>query len=149
MSEKLKIPAGGHVLVCDGHKALVLRNEGDEIYPNLRVQDVFEAPPNPPTRDQGDDKPARRVGGGRRSPIDQTDWHVLAKQDFADEVAAALERANRRDPIASLVVVAPPPTLAELRRVMAASLRRVISAEIGKDLTRHPVHEIERHLTAA
>jgi protein required for attachment to host cells len=47
------------------------------------------------------------------------------------------------------VVVAPPKTLAELRNVFHADVRARIIPEINKDLTKQPVGEIERHLTAA
>ena len=45
-----------------------------------------------------------------------------------------------------LVIAAPPRTLADLRRALHADVRKRIVAEVGKDLTKHPVHEIEAHL---
>ena len=38
----IQIPANAWVLVGDGEKALVLQNEGDATYPNLRKLRVFE-----------------------------------------------------------------------------------------------------------
>ncbi|WP_456634407.1 host attachment protein [Bradyrhizobium sp. USDA 10063] len=47
----------------------------------------------------------------------------------------------------ALVVVPPPPrTLTELRPAFHPDVKRHILAEFDKDLTRHPVGEIERHL---
>jgi protein required for attachment to host cells len=43
-------------------------------------------------------------------------------------------------------VVAPPKTLAELRNAFHSDVKACVVAEINKDLTRHPVHEIEKHL---
>lgn len=146
MSQKLKIPANAWVVVGDGRKALVLRNRGDEVWPNLQVEHVFQAPPNPPTREQGADKPPRAIFKGRRSAIEQTDWHELAENRFADEVRGALARAHRQAPISKLIIVAPPRVLGELRKVLTDELKRLIVAEIDKDLTKHPVSEIERHL---
>ena len=80
--------------------------------------------------------------------MQQTDWHELAERQFAREVAAALETAVRAQRIAALVVVAPPRTLAELRTAFHHDVKKKIIAEIHKDLTKHPVGEIERHLTA-
>ncbi len=148
LSEHLKIAAEGWVLVCDGRKALVLKNAGDEMFPNLQVKRIFEAPENPPTHEQGSDRPPRAVSGMRRSSIEQTDWHDLAEQRFVDDVADALSSAHQKTPLRSLVVVAPPRALAELRKEFSNELRKVIVAEIHKDLTKHPVHEIEQHLTA-
>jgi protein required for attachment to host cells len=51
--------------------------------------------------------------------------------------------------VPALVVVAPPKTLADLRSAFHADVKSRVIAEINKDLTRHPVGEIERHLTAA
>ncbi|MEE7504785.1 host attachment protein [Methylobacterium sp. C33D] len=140
---RLMIPHGGYVLVCDGRKALVLRNEGGPLAADLRLQRGFAAPPNPPTHEQGTDRPPRVRLGGSRSAIEQTDWHDLAERRFASEVAQVLDTV---DPIPALVLVAPPRTLAELREVLSARLRSAIIAEVGKDLTKHPVDEIQRHL---
>ena len=46
----------------------------------------------------------------------------------------------------SLVIAAPPRTLADLRRAFHADVKKRIVAEVGKDLTNHPVSEIETHL---
>jgi protein required for attachment to host cells len=149
LNEKLKIPAVAWVVVADGRKALVLRNQGDEVFPNLQVQQVYEAPPNPATREQGSDKPPRAIYGGRRSAIEQTDWHELAERRFAEEVAAVLERMHRDAPLGTLIIVAPPRALADLRKALSDEIKRTIVAEIDKDLTKHPVYEIESHLTDA
>ncbi len=39
---KLKIAQGDWVLVCDGSKALVLENDGDDRFPNLQTRNVYE-----------------------------------------------------------------------------------------------------------
>ncbi|WP_457104638.1 host attachment protein [Methylobacterium sp. P5_C11] len=142
----LMIPHGGYVIVADGRKVLVLLNEGHPLQLDLQVRRVFEAPPNPPTRDQGTDKPPRVRLGDRRSAIEQTDWHELAERRFTDEVAQALDRL---EPVPALVVVAPQRTLAELRIALPERLRRSVIAEIDQDLTKHTVSEIQRHLRAA
>jgi protein required for attachment to host cells len=143
----LRIAHETRVLVADGRKALVLRNEGDELYPNLQVERLLEAPPNPPTRDQGTDAPGRAMMGGRRSAVDQTDWHAQAERAFVHDVAAMVAELCRREKVAGLVVVAPPRALADLRETLPEAVRRLVIAEVDKDLTKHPVHEIERHLT--
>jgi protein required for attachment to host cells len=52
----------------------------------------------------------------------------------------------RRRGVPALVIVAPPRTLADLRRAFHADVQKRIVAEVGKDLTKHPVAEIETHL---
>ena len=146
---KVSIPHNGYVFVGDGRKALVLRNEGDAQYLNLKTERVF-TDKNPSTHEQGTDRPGREhssVGSGRSS-VSQTDWHDLEEHKFAHEVAAALEKIVRERKAEALVVVAPPRTLADLRKAFHNDVKKKIVAEIDKDLTKMPIDEIERHLTA-
>ena len=145
--QKIQIPHNAMVFVGDGRKALFLRNEGDEKFPNLKTEQVFNSD-NPPTREQGSERPGRANGaaGAPRSSVEQTDWHDLEEHRFADEIAAALEKVVRDNKVGALVIVAPPRTLAELRRVFHNDVKQLIIAEIDKDLTMQPVYEIEKHL---
>jgi protein required for attachment to host cells len=146
---KPRIPHGGMVFVGDGRKALFLRNEGDEKFPNLKVARVLTHE-NPPTREQGSDRPGRafkRAHTNLRSGVETTDWHELEEHRFAREVADALARLVRENGAKALVVVAPARTLADLRRVVADDVKKKIVAEFDKDLTKHPVDEIEKHIT--
>jgi protein required for attachment to host cells len=145
--EKVALPHDVWVLVGDGRKALVLRNHGDATYPDLRPVSVLRDESNPSTASQGTDRPGRSIdhATGRRSGVEQTDWHELGEQRFVQSVAAQL--SGREKDIAALVVVAPPRTLSELRSAFSDGLRKKVVAEVTKDLTHHPVHEIERLLT--
>ena len=60
-----------------------------------------------------------------------------------------MEEVVRSRNVPALVVVAPPKTLADLRNAFHADVKARVIAEINKDLTKHPVGEIETHLTAA
>jgi protein required for attachment to host cells len=149
--QKLSIPHDAFIFVGDGQKALFLRNEGDEKFPDLKTERVF-AEDNPPTREQGTDRPGRtfaRAGTHRHSSVDQTDWHHLEEHRFTERVASALHDLVRNRGVPALVIVAPPRTLADLRRSLDAEVTNRIVAEIGKDLTNHPVAEIETHLLRA
>ena len=142
------IPHDALVFVGDGRKALFLRNAGDATLPNFTVERVF-ADEDPPTHEQGTDRPGRafkRAGTNLRSAVEATDWHELEKERFAASVAAALERLVRAEKVKKIVVVAPPRTLAELRHAFHADVKNRIVAEIDKDLTKHPIWEIEKHL---
>jgi protein required for attachment to host cells len=145
---KLSIPHDALIFVGDGRKALFLRNAGDEKFPDLRAERVF-AEENPPTHEQGSDRPTvafAHAGSHRRGQIEQTDWHRLEEHRFVERVAAALEDMVRQRNVPALVVVAPPRTLADLRRAFHADVQKRVVAEIGKDLTKHPVAEITTHL---
>ena len=144
---KINIPHDALIFVGDGRKALFLRNDGDEKFANLKTERVF-VDQNPATHDQGTDQPGRAFSSidGRRSAVGQTDWHELEERHFAREVASALEKVVRERKCKALVIVAPPRTLAELRHAFHADVKSRIVAEIDKDLTKHPVYEIEKHL---
>lgn len=145
--DRIVLPHDVWVVVGDGRKALILRNHGDATYPDLRPVSVLEDANNPSTASQGTDRPGRAVdhASGRRSGVEQTDWHELGEQRFVRSVATQL--SGREKEISALVVVAPPRTLSELRGALSEGLRKKVVAEITKDLTHHPVHEIERLLT--
>ena len=144
----LKIPNNALVFVGDGRKALFLRNHGDAKFPNLRTEKVFEEE-NPSTHEQGSDRPGRlgeAALAGRRSAVEPTDWHDIEEHRFARKVAAAMEQMVRASKAKALIVVAPPKTLAELRNAFHPDVKACIIAEINKDLTKHPLDEIEKHL---
>ncbi|MFY9623191.1 MAG: host attachment family protein [Rhodoplanes sp.] len=144
---KINIPHDAFVFVGDGRKALFLRNEGDEKFLNLKTERVLRDQ-NPPTREQGSDQPGRAFAsvGARRSAVEDTDWHELEEQRFAHVIADALQRLVRERKVKELVVIAPPRTLAELRRAFHSEVKSRIVAEIDKDLTKQPIYEIEKHL---
>lgn len=146
----IRIPHNAYVIVGDGRKALFLRNEGMATALRLKTEQVLKND-NPPTREQGSDQPGRSFSsvGARRSSMEQADWHEIGEQRFARTIADALGDLVRDRDVAGFVIAAPPRTLAELRRTLDNGVKQRIIAEIDKDLTGHPVSEIEKHLTAA
>jgi protein required for attachment to host cells len=143
----VKIAQGEWVVVCDGTKALVLENVGDEKFPNLKTRQVFEQE-DPKTHEQGTDAPGRSINSvdARRSAMEQTDWHAQAEQRFLQRLARHLAAAVNAGQMKSLVVVAPPRALGVLRHAYSHTLRAALRAEIDKDLVRLPVYQIEKHL---
>lgn len=143
----IRIPRNAYVMVGDGRKALFLRNDGDAIEPHLKTEQVLTGD-NPPTREQGADRPGRATSGadGRRSAVGQTDWHDLEERRFARTIAETLEGLARDKSIPGFIIAAPPRTLAELRQSFNADIKERIIAELDKDLTRIPVEEIKKHL---
>jgi protein required for attachment to host cells len=78
--------------------------------------------------------------------VTQTDWHDLEEHKFARDVAAALEKIVRECKAETLIVIAPPRALADLRKAFHDDVKKKIVAEIDKDLTKLPLYEIEKHL---
>jgi protein required for attachment to host cells len=143
-----KLPHDALVFIGDGRKALFLRNAGDEQMPDLRTEQVFKDD-NPPSHQQGTDKPGRgfaAAGSPRRGGMEETDWHQLEEQRFAERVAAALADVVRKRNVPAILVAAPPRALADLRRSFHADVKAKIVAEVDKDLTKQPVDQIEAHL---
>jgi protein required for attachment to host cells len=148
MSELL-IRHGEWVVVCDGAKALVLENAGDAKFPNLKMREVYEQK-DMPTHLLGADKPGRTHSsvGQNSSAVTQTDWHNQAEQAFLTHLAQKLDAEVVAGKVKSLILVAPPRALGMIRHVYSHVLRGAIRTEIDKDLVKHPVHDIEKHLTA-
>ncbi|PTQ75181.1 host attachment family protein [Celeribacter persicus] len=135
---------GTWVLIADGEKALFLRNDLDAKNPDLNVVHI-ETQDNPADRDQGTGRPGRKAdaGPGQKTALEETDWHQLAKERFADEIADILYREAHRGAFDRLVLVAPPSTLGDLRTRLHKTVSDKIVAELAKTLTKHPLDKIE------
>jgi protein required for attachment to host cells len=137
------IPQDTLVLVGDGRKAMFLRNRGGAGHPDLFAERIMEQD-NPPTREQGTDRPGRYEGPDRtrRSAVEQTDWHQQAEDRFAAQVAQVLYIKAHEHEFERLIVVAPPRTLGTLRSAFRKEVAQKVSAEIAKDLTSRKPAEI-------
>ena len=138
------------VMVGDGQKALFFRNEGDATYPNLEIVQVLEQD-NPSSREQGSDRPGRTHSsvGTARSAMQETNWHKLEKHRFAKDIADALYSAAHSSRYDKLVIAAPPMIMGDLRKAMHKEVSDKVVAEVSKDLTNMPPHEIEKILAGA
>ena len=164
----MQVPHNAVVVVADGRKMLLLRNEGDGEYPNLTVERAQEHP-NPRTGDQATDSAGRSSStssanttsaGGQgngegghsapaRSSFEPTDFHQLEEDRFAAEVAELLRKQALARKFDKLVVVAPPKTLGELRKHYHKEVEDRLLGELAKDLTGHQISDIEAALQAA
>ncbi len=139
--EHLQIPNSGWIVVGDGRKALFLRNDGTVKTPSLSVDRSFDAPANPKTSVQGSERPGRVVNSidGRRSGVEQTDFHDEQEAAFARQVADEIGRLCGDARTKWIALVGAPRTLAVWRQHLSERTKPVIKAEIPKDLTRHSV----------
>lgn len=145
----MRVPHNSFIVVADGRKSLFFRNEGDGEFPNLTVErkDVHE---NPKDSDHKSDASgsAHSSVGNFRSAFSETDFHQLEEDRFAAETAELLKDRALRGEFESLIVVAPPKTLGELRKYYHKEVEKRLTGEIAKDLTGHPVEEIEKIIVA-
>ncbi|MGY4395851.1 protein required for attachment to host cells [Sphingomonas sp. UYAg733] len=143
----MQISHNAVVLVADGRKMLFLRNQGDAAYPNLVVENAVEHV-NPSDGDQKTDLAGRSsssVGGGQNS-MQEVDFHQQEEDRFAAETAGLLQRRALANDFESLIIVAPPRTLGELRKHYHKEVSSRLIAEVDKDLTGHPIDQIEKVL---
>lgn len=144
----IRLKHKGWVLIADGEKALFLENRGTPDKPELHVFNGF-GQSNPRTSDQGVDRPGRLsdgMGSAHRSAVQETDWHRLAKHEFAHKIASLLDQDAQADRYQQIVIVAPAVIMGELRKSLSGPVSSRIVAEVAKDLTKHPVPEIEKIL---
>lgn len=143
----MDVPHNAFVVVADGEKMLLFRNQGDDEFPHLVVieEDEQQSVAN---REQRRDAPGRSfssVGPGR-SAYKEADSRQLGEDRFAAETAAMLNRRALDNEFDTLIIVAPPRTLGELRKFYHDELQRRVRGELPKNLTNNPVNEIERIL---
>lgn len=143
----MQVPHQSVVMVVDGRKLLFLRNEGDETYPNLQVEHAEERI-NPADRDQKTDA-AGAASSTSSGTLEETDFHQLEEDRFAAEAADLLKRRALANDFESLIVVAAPKTLGELRKHYHKEVSQRLTGELSKDLTGHPIPDIEKALIAA
>jgi len=143
----MKIAYGTILLVTDGSRMLVMKNEGDALYPELSVVAHREID-NQPNREQLTDAPGVSFSsmGGARSSYQQADVHQLREDRFAIEAAETLAE-NAAEHGSDIIVVAPPATLHVLRDHYTPAIRKRLIAEVDKDLVKHPAAEIVQILT--
>lgn len=144
---KLKIEQGEWIVVCDGAKALVLENQGDAMFPNLRTRDTYEQK-HAATHEIGADAPGRSHQSftTARSAVGQTDWHDQAEHAFLKDLADHLNVAVTKGETRSLVMIAPPRALGMIRPHYTSAVSAAIREEIAKDYVKMPVYEIEKIL---
>ncbi len=138
------------ILVADGAKARILARHGGhgplEPASNLCFA---EAEARLPTRDIGTDRPGRvheSANAARHAMEPRVDWHRFAKEQFARDIATALEAAAKDKLYEELILVAPPRTLGDLRQALGQHAKALVTGEIAKDLTNLPDHELPAHL---
>ncbi len=168
----MHVPHKALVVVADGRKMLFLRNEGDQEYLNLQVEQK-EIHENPKDSDQKRDSSGRasstqsgpgapavaqngsqhaRGGGAQFAPsrgsMGETDFHQLEEDRFAAEIADLLKQRALSSDFDTLIVAAPPKTLGELRKHYHKEVQDRLAGEIDKDLTGHSVPQIEQLIAA-
>ena len=101
------------------------------------------------SRDLGLDRPARvkeSVTPARHAIEPRRDLHEASKEDFVKLVAEQLDAEHGRGQFDSLVLVAPPGVLTELKQSLSKPIGKLVAGNLQKDLTRVPDHDLTEHL---
>ena len=144
---KFKLKQGEWAVVCDGGKALILSNIGDEVFPQLKLVEEREHE-HKRTHELGRGAPTRvhEFAGVGRSAIEQPDLHDSAEQKFLEQLAGSLDRAVKEGKTKHLILVAPARALGMIRRAYTSTIRGALKEEIEKDWVKMPIFEIEKRL---
>ena len=144
-----KLARHTRVLVTDGARAIVLRNEGDAAHPDLKTVRAY-AQENLPSHEIGSHKPFRTNDSqGHRSAIEDKDWHRVAEDKFVSGIAAAMDHDLKAGDYKTLIVVAPPIALGEYRKAVSPAVAKATLFELDKDLTKHASADIAKHVVKA
>jgi protein required for attachment to host cells len=144
------MPSPTWILIADGARARVLAQAKDFAPLEPAFEDEELTGSTAQSKEIGSDRPGRSFDssglGGRHAMQPPTDPQRYAKYEFARELAARLEEAARDGRFTRLVLVAAPKTLGDLRELLPGLVKAKVVAEIDKDLTKVPRHELGRHL---
>lgn len=78
--------------------------------------------------------------------MEQTDWHDEAERAFLRGLAGRLDAAVSSGETSALTMVASPRALGMIRADYSDVVRKALQGEVGKDLVKLPVYEIEKQL---
>ncbi len=137
------------VLVTDGRKTLFFRNQGDVNQIDLRTEahdERADASDGEMKTDSAGTN-AQSHGYGRPS-YEETDFHQLEEDRWAKQAAEEVNRRALTNDFDALAIIAPPKTLGELRKQLHKEAARRVVCEIPKEMTGHPISDIEALLVS-
>ncbi|WP_037088593.1 host attachment family protein [Neorhizobium vignae] len=134
----MELPHNTIIAVADGEKLNLFQNEGDAANVKLKAMPSAEI------------NSSKISSGGRHSSSSANPDDSQQNEDgFSSGVADLLNKQVLGGKIRSLVVVAAPRTLGEMRKSYHKSLSDILIGELDKDLTGHSLQDIEKALAAA
>lgn len=135
----MKLPHNAHVALLDGENFTLYRNDGQLFEPKLvEIDRPSLDVTNFSAGVQHQDDVGRKLG---RTQLDE-----LARASAATEWLNVKAIAGE---IESLLIIADPKTLGEMRQHYHGELKKLIVGEIDKTLTGQPIDRIEATIIAA
>jgi protein required for attachment to host cells len=134
-------------VIADGGRARFV--ERDENGAFRTVLSFVAAELHARSSDLGRDRPARVMESatpGRSAVEPRRDLHEAAKLDFVALVAEKIGDEHESGRFDSLVLVAPPGVLTELKHKLSKPMAELVVKDLQKDLTKVPDHDLTEHL---
>ncbi len=145
------MPLANHalVLVTDGRKTLFFRNHGDVNQIDLRTEahDERQDASDGDMKTDGPGSVGQSATSGR-STYEETDFHQLEENRWAKSAAEEVNKRALANDFDALAIIAPPKTLGELRKKLHKEAARRVVCEIPKEMTGHPIPDIEALLVS-
>lgn len=141
------IPTGSIVLVTDGARLRLYRNEGAAAEPRLVQLDAVELH-LPSSAEMGDDRPGRSFAshGVARSAHESASPHDAMEAQFAEAAARRVDMLVGNGE--RILLAAAPRTLGLMRKTLGPNTRRKLLGEIDADYTKHTPGELSGLLAA-
>lgn len=145
----MKLPHAALVIVADGQRHLILKNDGQAVAWDLIVQASTETTTQS-TGDLGAERPGRYpIAGGRRAAVEQTDWKAINKVSFSKDLAQQINEKIEKSPELKLVLMMDAKTLGHVRQHLSAAAQKSVFKEIAGDYVHRPIEEITKALEVA
>ena len=137
-------------VIADGGRARFVERDDNGAF--RTVSSFVSTELHAKSSDLGRDRPSRVMESatpGRSAIEPRRDLKEAAKAEFVKLVAEELDTEHGRGQFESLVLVAPPGVLTELRNNLSKPIGKLVSGDLQKDLTKVPDHAITEHLAPA
>ena len=134
------------ILIADGTQARVLEHTGPgKGLANVKGLD-WSIPPLQ-SQDIDTDRPGRAHSAVGRSAMEpKTDPAQHREAELVRSIANVLDEKAKAGDFDRLVIAAAPIALGHLRKLLSEHVKKVIVAELDKDLTNLPTPQLAKHL---
>ncbi|MBM7483292.1 protein required for attachment to host cells [Bradyrhizobium sp. USDA 3686] len=145
--DQMRIDKGDWLVVCDGRKALIRKTSATRCFRTSTPGRCTNSPIPRPVR-KG---PTRRAGSTARPVARAARWSRLIGTTRPSAPSCAAWPDGSMPPSAqartsALTMVASPRALGMIRADCSDVVRKALQGEVGKDLVKLPVYEIEKQL---
>ncbi len=132
------------IVLADAQSVRIVVNDG----PNKGVYGQSAQGLHAPPLSELSDAPGMTYApaGPNRGGITEPDLKAQATRAFAEKIVEFLDAARAADTFQQFILIAPPAMLGVLRDKLTPALRKVLRADIPKDLTHLPLDQLPAHL---